>query len=424
MKTKSFFVCLMAMALSFQAKLASAQSNVEGRWITRAPLPTARQEMPLALFDGKIYVAGGFNGSGVGTALIEAYSPAGDSWSNFAGLPTALHHLALVVWNGKLYVVGGYSSNGFFSQGRLYEYDFQRGNWATKKTMLTPRGAHVAVVFEGKIYAMGGANGGSAMAVNEVYDPATDQWTRLAPMPTPREHLAAAVIDSLIYVVGGRRSSFIGMLDNLARLEAYSPATNKWDELPGMPTPRGGLAAAALHGKLYVFGGEFFTSAGNGVFAENEEYDPVAQTWRAVRPLPTPRHGMNAITVGDTIFVIGGGPNAGFGVTAANEGFTFAPEPTRVASRTEEASTFALLRNYPNPFNAATKITFTLPQAEVATLQVYEVAGNLVAVLAQGFMNAGAHTVTFESNALASGVYYLSLRRATEVRTKKIVLLR
>jgi N-acetylneuraminic acid mutarotase len=380
--------------------------------------------MPLAWLDGKIYVAGGFNVNGAATALIETYSPSRDSWSRFSDLPASLHHFGLVALHGKLYAIGGYSGNGFFSQGRVYEYDFSRGSWEAKRTMLTPRGAHVAAVWGEKIYAIGGANGGSAMATNEVYDPATEQWTRLAPMPTPREHLAAAVIDSLIYVVGGRRSSFVGNLDNLPRLEAYSPATNKWYELPEMPTARGGLAAAALRGKLYVFGGEFFSASGNGVFAENEEYDPRAQTWRAVRPLPTPRHGMNAIAIDDTIFVIGGGPVAGFGVTAANEGFTFAPEPTRVESEAEEARTFALQQNYPNPFNAATNLTFVLRQAERVTLQVHDVRGKIVAVLAQGVMNAGEHTLNFESHELASGVYYFALRTPAATRVRKMLLLR
>ena len=45
------------------------QVDTNGSWFTRAPLPTARQEMPLTLFDGKIYVPGGFNQGGSGFLL-------------------------------------------------------------------------------------------------------------------------------------------------------------------------------------------------------------------------------------------------------------------------------------------------------------------------------------------------------------------
>ena len=84
-----------------------------------------------------------------------------------------------------------------------------------------------------------------------------------------------------------------------------------------MPTARGGLAAAALGSKLYVFGGE-----NPGVFAHTEEYDPVQKTWRRVADMPTPRHGMGAVTVGNAIHVIGGGSRAGFGASTAHEVFT------------------------------------------------------------------------------------------------------
>ena len=51
------------------------QVDSKGYWFTRAPLPTARQEMPLTLLDGKIYVPGGFNQGGSGSALVEAFNP-------------------------------------------------------------------------------------------------------------------------------------------------------------------------------------------------------------------------------------------------------------------------------------------------------------------------------------------------------------
>jgi N-acetylneuraminic acid mutarotase len=103
---------------------------------------------------------------------------------------------------------------------------------------------------------------------------------------------------------------------NTTALEAYTPATDSWETLPAMPTARGGLAAAAMNGKLYVFGGE-----NPGVFPHTEEFDPITRAWRRMRDMPTPRHGMGAVTVGDAIFVIGGGIVAGFGAATTNEAF-------------------------------------------------------------------------------------------------------
>jgi N-acetylneuraminic acid mutarotase len=109
--------------------------------------------------------------------------------------------------------------------------------------------------------------------------------------------------------VGGRAPS------NTAALEAFSTATNGWERLPDMPTARGGIAAAALNGKLYVFGGE-----NPGVFPHTEEYDPAQRAWR-LADMTTPRHGMGAVTVADAIHVIGGGTRAGFGAAPTHEVF-------------------------------------------------------------------------------------------------------
>ncbi|MGH7495551.1 MAG: Kelch repeat-containing protein [bacterium] len=416
-RTLSLAMCALLFSAAF------AQTPPRGRWFTRGPLPTARQEMPLALLDGKIYVPGGFARNGNGVALVEVFEPAANRWSTIADLPAALNHLTIVAVDGRLLVVGGYTGSSFTSQGRVYEYDFQGHLWNRKEVMPTVRGALVAMAYNHKIYAIGGANGANALRVNEAYDPATDTWESLAPMPTAREHLAAAVIDSLIYVVGGRNQNAFGQLTNSSKLEAYSPASNRWYTLPDMPTARGGLAAAAMDGKLYAFGGEYFGATGSGVFAQNEEYDPTTGVWREMLALPTPRHGMQAVAAGDTIFVIGGGPIAGYSVTAVNEGFTFAPL-TNVEEKPQEIIGFELRQNYPNPFNAATRITFTLPRAAEVQLSVADVHGREVTMLIRQRLPAGRHEVDFRGERLASGVYQCRLRAGGIVRNQKMVLLR
>ena len=58
------------------------------------------------------------------------------------------------------------------------------------------------------------------------------------------------------------------------------------------------------------------------VFGQTESYDPVTDTWQDHAPMPTPRHGARAATIGDSIYVVGGGAVAGGAVqAAANEAF-------------------------------------------------------------------------------------------------------
>src|SRR2546426_8663256 len=67
-----------------------------------------------------------------------------------------------------------------------------------------PRGALAVAESGGQLYAIGGYDGSGNSAAVEVYDPATNTWTKKAPLPTPRDHLAAATVGGKVYAIGGR----------------------------------------------------------------------------------------------------------------------------------------------------------------------------------------------------------------------------
>ena len=85
---------------------------------------------------------------------------------------------------------------------------------------------------------------------------------------------------------------------------------------------------------------------------------------------------------------------------------------------------FALSSNYPNPFNPETSIDFALPRSAEVTLKVYNSAGRVAAILADGKYNAGVHTVSFSGENLASGLYFARLEADGAVLTGKMVLLK
>jgi hypothetical protein len=74
---------------------------------------------------------------------------------------------------------------------------------------------------------------------------------------------------------------------------------------------------------------------------------------------------------------------------------------------------FDLGQNYPNPFNPATRIDFALKRSEFVTLKVYDFLGREVAVLVNEIRPAGAYSVPFFANGLASGVYVYRLQAGT-----------
>jgi N-acetylneuraminic acid mutarotase len=82
-----------------------------------------------------------------------------------------------------------------------------------------------------------------------------------------------------------------------------------------MPTARGGVAGAVFDGLFVVAGGEQLS----GTFTEVEAFDPVANHWLSLPSLPTPRHGLAAAAVGNTLYIIGGGKKPGLSVSGSNE---------------------------------------------------------------------------------------------------------
>lgn len=86
--------------------------------------------------------------------------------------------------------------------------------------------------------------------------------------------------------------------------------------------------------------------------------------------------------------------------------------------------TFELGQNYPNPFNPNTTIRFSVPNAGIVALRVFNMLGEEVAVLAQGEMNPGVYEVNFDASKLASGIYFYTMEATNFTSTKKMVLLK
>ena len=89
-----------------------------------------------------------------------------------------------------------------------------------------------------------------------------------------------------------------------------------------------------------------------------------------------------------------------------------------------------LYQNYPNPFNPQTTIRFDLPKAGHATLEIYNMHGQVVQTLVQGAQHAGVHAVVWDGRdqngeAASSGVYlYRLVVDDNFIETKRMILLR
>jgi len=86
-----------------------------------------------------------------------------------------------------------------------------------------------------------------------------------------------------------------------------------------MPVARGGCMGGVVNGQIVVVGGEGNARDINpmGVFPDTDVYDPVANSWRVMAPMRTPRHGTGAAGVGNKLYVPGGATAQGGGTAVA-----------------------------------------------------------------------------------------------------------
>jgi hypothetical protein len=85
---------------------------------------------------------------------------------------------------------------------------------------------------------------------------------------------------------------------------------------------------------------------------------------------------------------------------------------------------FALRQNFPNPFNPTTTISFEIPRASQVSIKVFNLLGQEVANLVNGFEQAGKKSVSFDATGLASGVYICRMYAGDFAAVRKMVLIR
>ncbi len=134
-----------------------------------------------------------------------------------------------------------------------------------------------------------------------------------------------------------------------------------------------------------------------------------------------------ASTFNSIVFALGAGSKA-TRMDLQNVQVTLAAPPkitgVEVPPNDNMPTTYSLSQNYPNPFNPSTTINFALPKSGNVTLNVYDVLGRLVKTLVSGDLNAGYHTINFNADNLASGVYFYRIKAGSFVSVKKLMLLK
>ena len=234
--------------------------------------------------------------------------------------------------------------------------------WATAAANPQARFEAQGAVVNGKFYVFGGFFNEAVQATkrSDVYEPATNRWTRIKDMPEAITHAGVAVDGNIIYIVGGFSGNHPAPGTN--HVWKYNTSTNTWSAGPNLPQARGSgaaarvgrfihffagtnasrtadkkehwalnldtgvwsarasypisvthLSAVALNGKIYGLGGERGLSEAVGNVSDVYRYDPSTNVWTKVASLPAARSHFSSSTFirNGRIIAIGGTGNGG-----------------------------------------------------------------------------------------------------------------
>ena len=301
------------------------QGAEPGRWETLSPVSTPVGEVAAGVIGATMYLVG------EGSGATFAYDLQNRQWlANKAARTYTGHHHAAEVVDGKLYLIGGIDGG---SEGRVQIYDPVANAWSSGADMPWSGGSVSTAVIAGKIYAAGGIVSNFTVANCAMYDPVANAWTAKAAMPdSGRNHTASATDGVKMYVFGGRQAGNF-VTNGFDSVMIYDPVANTWSwsgevgsTLTPLPEARGGMGKAIwLRGEFYVFGGETDTDPDAGpddVYDRVDVYRPTTNAWRSERSMPNPRHGIFPVLYQGHIFLAGGGAQAGNSQSVLFDTFT------------------------------------------------------------------------------------------------------
>ena len=276
-----------------------------GTWSSTGPMADGRQNATATLLqNGMVLVTGGIDGHGV-LNTCELYDPVAGTWSNTMPMASPRDlHTATLLPGGKVLVTGGKGGGGNNYLSSCELYDPAAGTWSTVMPMANSRSLHSATLLSnGKVLVAGGYNG-SYFKTCEIYDPAANTWSATDSLATARDAQTATLLPGgKVLVAGGYNNGYLNSC------ELYDAATGTWSNTGSM------LSAREYHTAILLQkGGQVLITGGyNGNYLSSSElYDVVAGTWNSTGSMITARQSHTATVLLNGRILVTGGYNGDY----------------------------------------------------------------------------------------------------------------
>uniref|UniRef100_A0A8C6W465 Kelch-like 35 n=1 Tax=Nannospalax galili TaxID=1026970 RepID=A0A8C6W465_NANGA len=261
-----------------------------------------------------IVVIGGCDRKGLlKLPFADAYHPESQRWTPLPSLPGYTRsEFATCVLRNDIYVSGGH-----INSRDVWMFSSHLHTWIKVASMHKGRWRHKMAALQGQLFTVGGFDGLQRLHSVERYDPFSNTWAAVAPLPEAVSSAAVAPCAGHLYVIGGAGQDGA----NTDKVQCFDPKEDQWSLRSPAPFSQRCLEAVSLEDTIYVVG---------GLMSKIFTYDPGTDIWGEAADLPTPVESCGVTACDGKVYILGGRDDHGESI---NSVFTFDPSSGQVETQ-------------------------------------------------------------------------------------------
>lgn len=396
----------------------SALLVIADEWKNGTFLNVPRAGASALTWNGKIYVFGGksLNNSVLNT--VEVYDPVNNSWNSDIVTPfkNKRYNASVVIWENKFYLVGGRDIDDVLKSVEVY--DPVQNSWQDAHELRTEREGHTSVVFNNRIYTIGGQKSNFDLVEEiEWYDTQEEKWEKAAfDIYYPRSALFSAVYDDQFYMFGG----YYYGLSATACKAYFDGDIYDWELVTSLSEPRAYGVTARIDSLIYMIGGETESGKTNIV----EIYNINSGNLTRGIDMNMSHSGMACAVLNNRIFSIGGYESTNN--YPINHVHVLETNVTALEDHAIQPTGIMLLKAYPNPFNGQVRIEIDLPNADNVAVEILNSTGQKIREINTAALSAGKNRLQWDAkdnygNTVVSGIYFIRIAYRNQNKTLKLL---
>ncbi|XP_011797462.1 PREDICTED: kelch-like protein 35 [Colobus angolensis palliatus] len=261
-----------------------------------------------------IVVIGGCDRKGLlKLPFADAYHPESQRWTPLPSLPGYTRsEFAACALRNDVYVSGGH-----INSHDVWMFSSHLHTWIKVASLHKGRWRHKMAVVQGQLFAVGGFDGLRRLHSVERYDPFSNTWAAAAPLPEAVSSAAVASCVGQLFVIGGARQGGV----NTDKVQCFDPKEDRWSLRSPAPFSQRCLEAVSLEDTIYVMG---------GLMSKIFTYDPGTDVWGEAAVLPSPVESCGVTVCDGKVHILGGRDDRG---ESTDKVFTFDPSSGQVEAQ-------------------------------------------------------------------------------------------